>query len=424
MSEPELEWAPRRRRRWVSVAGAVVIVALLAASVAAVWTSVDEADTDPLSAPSSGDGAGDEGSSSEPAAPATEAEVRSAVDEISAVVESERGLEFTEPVDVELAGEGEFQRRLLEDFDEGVDELRETEVLLKAFGLVEPDVDLVEAMRTLLGAGVVGFYDPETDELVVRGTALTPYVRTTIAHELTHALDDQRFDLDRPEYDDADDEIDFGFSALVEGNARRVEGAYLAGLSDQEQLDAAAEELSFGGGIDLGDVPLVLVDLISAPYGLGHDFVDELIDDGGQEALDAAFGAPPRTSEQVIDPATYVAGEGRIEVSVPAVAGQVVDEGVAGQFLIQLVLADGLDAARAREAAVGWGGDWVVAWRDGERSCATLAAVGDDPGESAELRGAFEDWAEERGATGAGTGPDVTVGRNGDGPVTVRACAP
>ena len=422
MSESEPESVPKRPRRWVGAVGAVAIVGLLAASVAAAWRSVDEADTDPLAAPPTDDAPGDEGPGSDDTPPASAAELQAAVDEISAVVEAERGLAFTEPVEVELAGEGEFQRRLLDDFDEGVDDLRDAEVLLKAFGLVEADVDLVEAMRTLLGVGVVGFYDPETDELVVRGTALTPYVRTTIAHELTHALDDQRFDLDRPEYDDADDEIDFGFGALVEGNARRVEDAYRAGLSDEEQLDAAAEELSLGGGLDLSDVPLVLVDLISAPYGLGHDFVVQLIDDGGQEALDAAFDAPPRTSEQVIDPATYEAGEGAIEVPVPAVAGQVVDEGVAGQFLIQVVLADGLDADRARAAAAGWGGDSVVAWRDGQRPCATLAAVGDDPDETAELRGAFEDWAAGGGPTGSGTGPDVTVATDGDGPVTVQAC--
>jgi hypothetical protein len=422
MSESEPEWVPKRRRLWVGAVGAVVIVALAVASVAAAWTSVGEADTDPLSAPPTDDAPGDDGPGGGDEPPASAADLRAAVDEISAVVEAERGLAFTEPVDVELAGEGEFQRRLLDDFDEGVDELRNTEVLLKAFGLVEADVDLVEAMRTLLGAGVVGFYDPETDDLVVRGTALTPYVRTTIAHELTHALDDQRFDLDRPEYDDADDEIDFGFSAVVEGNARRVEDAYRAGLSDEEQLDAAAEELSLGGGLDLGDVPLVLVDLISAPYGLGHDFVVQLIDDGGQEALDAAFDAPPRTSEQVIDPASYEAGEGAIEVPAPAVTGQVVDQGVAGQFLIQVVLADGLDADRARAAATGWGGDSVVAWRDGQRPCATLAALGDDPGETAELRGAFEDWAAEGGPAGSETGPDVTVASNGDGPVTVQAC--
>jgi hypothetical protein len=422
MSVSEPEWEPKWRRLWVGAVGAVVIVALAVASVAAAWTSVGEADTDPLSTPPADDAPGDDGPGGDDEPPASAADLRAAVDEISAVVEAERGLAFTEPVDVELAGEGEFQRRLLDDFDEGVDDLRNTEVLLKAFGLVEADVDLVEAMRTLLGAGVVGFYDPETDDLVVRGTALTPYVRTTIAHELTHALDDQRFDLDRPEYDDADDEIDFGFSAVVEGNARRVEDAYRAGLSDEEQLDAAAEELSLGGGLDLGDVPLVLVDLISAPYGLGHDFVVRLIDDGGQAALDAAFDAPPRTSEQVIDPARYEAGEGAIEVPAPTVTGQVVDQGVAGQFLIQVVLADGLDADRARAAATGWGGDSVVAWRDGQRPCATLAAVGDDPGETAELRGAFEDWAAEGGPAGSGTGPDVTVAPNGDGPVTVQSC--
>ena len=424
MSETELPAVPRRRRWWVGVAGAVVIVGLLAASVAAAWTFVDEADVDSPPAASGGANPNDDASTSESPPPASEAEVRAAVDEISAVVERERGLTFTEPVDVELAGEGEFQRRLLEDFDEEVEELRETEVLLKAFGLVDPAIDLVAAMRTLLGAGVVGFYDPETDELVVRGTALTPYVRTTIAHELTHALDDQRFDLDRPEYDDADDEIGFGFSALVEGNARRVEAAYLAGLSEDEQLDAAAEELSLGGGLDLGDVPLVLVDLISAPYGLGHDFVDELIDDGGQAALDAAFAHPPDTSEQVIDPAAYLAGEGGIEVPVPSVAGEVVHEGVAGQFLIQVVLADALDEDRARAAAEGWGGDSVVAWRDGERPCATLAVVGDDPGETTELRSAFEDWAAERGTAAGGTGLDVRIAPNGDGPVTVQACSP
>jgi hypothetical protein len=423
MSESEPEWVPKRRRRWVGAVGAVVIVGLLAASVAAAWSSVDEADTDPLAAPAADDATRDgDGPAGSGAPPVSATELRAAVDEISGVVEAERGLAFTEPVDVELAGEGEFQRRLLDDFDEGVDDLRNTEVLLKAFGLVEADVDLVEAMRTLLGAGVVGFYDPETDELVVRGTALTPYVRTTIAHELTHALDDQRFDLDRPEYDDADDEIDFGFSALVEGNARRVEDAYRARLSDEERLDAAAEELSLGGGLDLGDVPLVLVDLISAPYGLGHDFVVQLIDDGGQEALDAAFNAPPRTSEQVIDPAAYEAGEGAIEVEVPAVAGQVVDQGVAGQFLIQVVLADALDEDQARAAASGWGGDWVVAWRDGQRPCATLAAVGDGAADTAELRGAFEDWAARGGPAGSGGGPDVTVAPDGDGPVTVQAC--
>src|SRR5690606_29911138 len=116
------------------------------------------------------------------------------VEEISAFVEEARGLEFREPVDVELAAGEEFEQRLLEDFDEDVEELEATGTLLTAFGLIDPSVDVVEAMRSLLGGGVVGFYDPETEELVVRGDDVTPYVRTTIAHELVHALDDQHFE--------------------------------------------------------------------------------------------------------------------------------------------------------------------------------------------------------------------------------------
>jgi hypothetical protein len=65
----------------------------------------------------------------------------------------------------------------------------------------------------------------------------------------------------------------------------------------------------------------------------------------------------------------------------------------------------------------------VVAWRDGQRPCATLAAVGDDAGETAELRNAFADWAGEPGPSAA-TAPEVTIAPSGDGPVTVQSCAP
>ena len=405
---------PPRRRGWVTLVAVLAIGGLVAGSFAAAWTSTDESDP----APGRGDDP-EEADRPSDVPPASEAEVREAVDEISAAVERERGLSFREPVEVDLAGEGEFQRRLLEDFDEDVDELRRAEVVFQALGLVGPDIDLVESMRELLGAGVVGFYDPETDELVVRGTALTPYVRTTIAHELTHALDDQHFDLDRPEYDDADDEVGFGFSAVVEGNARRVEAAYRDSLSREEQEDATAEELELGAGIDLGGVPTVLVELIAAPYGLGETFVDELLASGGQRELDDAFADPPRTSEQVIDAEAYREGEGRIEVPVPSVPGEVVEDGVAGQVLIQLVLASEVGAGQAAEAAVGWGGDWAVAWRDGDRSCATLSVVGDDAGETAELRAAFEEWADAR----ADDGSEAAVEPGESGTVTVEACS-
>jgi hypothetical protein len=214
------------RRRWpVVVVGLAVVAALVASSLLARNAG-------------SGDADGPEGGATAPATtgePASRAEVEAVVAEIGTFVERERGLELLEPVDVELAGEGDFQDRLLADFEEDVDELRATGAFLEGLGMVEPGTDVVDAMRSLLGGFVVGFYDPESGELVVRGAELTPYVKTTIAHELVHALDDQHHDLDRPEYDDADDEVGLGFSAVAEGNARRIESAYRASLHEDER---------------------------------------------------------------------------------------------------------------------------------------------------------------------------------------------
>lgn len=389
--------------------GALVVVTLVLWT-AGVWWAGDGDGGEPGGR--GGDRAGSTVPDMEPASPE---ELQRAIDETSAFVAGERGLEFTEPVDVELADDEQFERRLLEDFDEEADELRDTQVFLQGLGLVEPDVDLVETMRTLLGAGVVGFYDPEDDELVVRGTALTPFVRTTLAHELTHALDDQHFDLHRPRYDDADDEIGFGFSAVVEGNARRVEDAYRNSLTDEEREAAALEELTTGGGVQPGEVPLVVVDLILAPYAWGEALVESLASEGGREAIDAALEAPPRTSEQVMDPAAYRSREERVDVRPPEVPGEVVEDGVAGQLLLVLVLAEHLGMDDAQAAMDGWGGDWAVAWRDGDRPCVTLDLVGDTPGDTAEMEDAFQRWADAYGGAEVSAGPD--------GLVRVESCA-
>jgi hypothetical protein len=400
---------PRSQRAAVVTLAVVVVVALVAAAVLVRGGGDDDSAGRPP-----GSTAPTAPSTSAP--PASEAHLDAAVADISAFVAEQRGVDFKQPVDVELLGEGDFQERLLADFDEDADELRKYEVLLKGLGLVPADVDLVEAMRSLLGAGVVGFYDPETKALVVRGAALSPYVRTTIAHELTHALDDQWFDLDRPEYDEATDEIGFGFGAVVEGDARRVENAYRDSLSEDERRDADAEELGLAAGMDLGGIPLVLVNLISAPYSFGEVFVDDLVDSGGDDALGRALTAPPHTSEQVLDPDKYAAGEGAVDVPHPQVAGEVVDEGVAGQLLVTLLLADAVGTDGAHTAATGWGGDWAVAWNDGDRPCATLSIVGDDADETAELGAGFEAWAQEH------DGATVTQAEPG-GPLTVASCA-
>ncbi len=399
----------------LAIVGVVAVLALLAGVVGLGRGGGDAAAPGRRTATTAAD---------EPAPPTTappvasEAELDAAVADISAFVENARGLTFDRPVDVQLLGEGDFQDRLFADFDQDADEMRKDEVLLKGLGLVPPNVDLVEAMRSLLGAGVVGFYDPETAALVVRGTALTPYVRTTIAHELTHALDDQHFGLDRPEYDDATDEVAFGFSSVVEGNARRIENLYRDSLSQAEQADAAAEEMRIASDYDIGAIPPALVELIGAPYTYGEELVDDLVDDGGNDELAGALAAPPHTSEQVLYPDKFRSDEGAVDVPHPHVAGQVVDEGVAGELLLALLLSDEIGSDDAATATTGWGGDWAVAWIDAQgRPCTTITVVGDDGRETAELRDGFDRWVE-------GHGQGATVSQDGPrSPMTVESCA-
>ena len=337
--------------------------------------------------------------------------------DIEKFVERERGLKYKQPVSVRLAGEGEFQDLLLTDFAKQRAMLLEEQQVLVALGLVPPGTDLVSEERSLLAIGVVGFYDPESKQLVVRGSDVTPYVREVLAHELTHALDDQWFDLNRPQLDNADDESGFAFVGLAEGNARRVEDAYLFSLSADEQAQAAAEQNSLlAQHPELFDLPSVLLTLAQAPYDDGQQFVQALLDAGGQADLDQAFVSPPVTSEQIIDPARYLAGEGPVAVLAPKADGSPANVGVLGELLLREMLFDSLtsDAAVAR-TITGWGGDSYVTWTDtAGKTCLRDTFVGDTPTDTQELVEAITTWAHDHNAT---------VDAPAAGPATFTVCA-
>lgn len=369
--------------------------------IALVWLGLRGLETGELNAEAPGSSSVPEspgtGSVAEPVVQTGDADFDAVVAELAGFVEAERGLAFVDPVEVEVADDDEFSARLLEDFDEEVDDLEKTDAALTALGLLPPEVDLEEELRAFYDVGVLGFYDPETDELVVRGTDPTLYTQQTIAHELVHALDDQHHDLDRPELDDAPDESSLGFAALVEGDARRVEAAWEEELSPEDLVRLSEEEYGYAAeaGLDFGAFPLVLVDLVQAPYVLGEPLVAEILDDGGEAGLEEAFAEPPVTSEQVIHPEAYLEGETAVEVAPPPAEGEVTDEGVFGELVLRLLLEGPLSSAEARTASEGWGGDSYVVWRDGDRSCLRVDFAADRPEDHDELLDALITWAEQ-----------------------------
>jgi hypothetical protein len=309
------------------------------------------------------------------------------IEELKAFVESARGLRFLEPVDVAVLDDDAFRQSLA-----GGEPTEESDAevglgVLRALGLLE-GADL-GPVGELDANTIAGFYDTETRELVVRGPTLTPFVRQVLVHELTHALDDQHFDL---EPDVADDEAALAFEALVEGDAVVVESRYLASLPTEEREAALEEErASFGGG-GVG-VPDIVAELSAFPYRDGPLLVIGLLEAGGQARLDAAFRSPPDNTAEVLHPERFLDGPGRAGVAPVRADGRVVDEGVLGELILRLMLAQSLSDDRASRAAAGWAGDRYVAWSAGARTCVRATVVLDSPAEATELAAALRQWA-------------------------------
>ena len=407
---------PRPRRRVSALVAVPVAVVFVALAMGVAWALTRDGGGDTAAPASTTAAPGDATTSSSAPDPSQGDDLEAVVDDLSAFVEQQRGLEFEEPVDVELADDQEFEQRLLEDFEaEDEADLRDTERIFRALGFLEEGDDLVDQLKGVLSGGVVGFYDPETNELVVRGADPTPYARTTIVHELTHALDDQHFELNRPELDEADDETGFAFSALVEGNASTVEDAYKETLSDEELQQYDDEEAAIGAGTDFSQFPPILLDLIGAPYQFGPDLIDAITAHGGQEAVDQAFDEPPVSSEQVLDPSRYLTGDEPITVAEPPADGEAFDQGTFGELLLFERPADGgVDTETARDAAIGWGGDQYVAWRDGQGACLRVTFVGDTDADTTEIADALGEWAD--------TQDGAEVATDADGRPTLTSC--
>jgi len=330
------------------------------------------------------------------------------LDELIDFVEQERGHRFlTRPV-VEALEDQAFADRLLEDFEESREEVETTEAVLRALRLLPRSSDLYTLLGQLYGGAVVGFYDSETGELVVRGVEPSPHVRAILVHELTHALDDQIFELYRPELDDVDDESSFGFQAIIEGTAVYIEDRYVGSLSDDERLELAIEEQEIGAGTDYAAFPPFLLDQLVAPYAYGPELVTAIVDEGGRDQLDEAFVTPPTSSEQVLEPDRFLADEPARAPGDPIADGEVIDDGVIGQFGLELMFKNaGLAPDRAAEAASGWGGDRYVAWQTGDRrTCLRTNLVMDNTNDLADVTRALQTWASSHGSASVTTQND------------------
>jgi hypothetical protein len=197
---------------------------------------------------------------------------------------------------------------------------------------------------------------------------------TLIIHELTHAIDDQHFDLEITmkalQAADSDDAT-LAYQSLVEGDATRIMNDYASQkLGLDSSLLAGMGDMSSQMALGMLDYNPFLERIMIEPYYKGEAFVRYVLDQGGQTALDRAFTDPPTSMEQVIHPERYLpARDYPSEIADPDLSAalpgwQMEGQDTLGEFITGVMFELGLnDTELGARVADGWDGDRITTWR-------------------------------------------------------------
>ncbi len=299
-------------------------------------------------------------------------ELAALVADIGPKVAASRGLE---PWDVPalLMTPEEFKGWLPAKFEEesSAEEIASDQLEWELLGLIRPEQSLYELQLALYTEQAAGFYDSESEEIVIIGVHDVADLQliATLAHEYVHALQDRAFDLDALE-DSIDDNQDalIALRALVEGDATVASIQYVERAMRRQEL---AKPSSAGRPPNDGfsKSPAALQAILVFPYVAGQTYVAALLGDGWK-AVDAAYARLPASTEQVLHPEKYAANEAPLQVDLPALTGVLpagwseVRRDVLGEFMVSLILGGGFVRPAAAGAAAGWGGDAYALYRN------------------------------------------------------------
>lgn len=302
------------------------------------------------------------------------------------LVEEVRGAKFRGPIASALLPEKELGevlgRKLVEDLPAPFDAYAAS---LAAIGLIEPSPDLLRRLERLYARQVVGFYDPAEKKFFVvpertrdaGGPAGELMEQILLAHELTHALQDERLGLDRrmKALGDSTDAL-LALQAFLEGEATIVmTDALLASVPEEarealggDPLAQVLDGLGETAAVDGADgVPEFFVEELVFPYARGTAWVREKRLSGGWRAVDAAYASPPSTTREILRPGVKLPPRrrlspadrpdpGRLGTGHEAAWADTLGEWVLGLLLERA----GSDEKEAEAAAAGWQDDRVV----------------------------------------------------------------
>jgi hypothetical protein len=245
---------------------------------------------------------------------------------------------------------------------------------LSLVGLLNSNFDLHTFYINLYSEQIAGYYDPKTKTMyVVSDTSFNGPAKDTYAHEYTHVLQDQNYDLlnglnDNPEYCKTHTEYCAGVDALIEGDAVNTETAWLMQYATAQDKQDITNFYSTYKSPVYDSAPAFMKEDFVFPYVQGAAFVQHLLSIGNEAEVDKAFKNPPVDTEQILHPELYPS-DTPIDIPLPDFSTTLGSgwteetRNVMGEWYIYLIFADGLDTryqltkATAQTAAAGWGGD-------------------------------------------------------------------
>ncbi len=306
-----------------------------------------------------------------------------------------RDLEALEDVPFRYISEEEFADSLDGDIDE--EALDEFARVLRSLYLINTTEELKSAYVDSLSGLVLGYYDFEAKEMVLidRGSS-TAYDSLTLSHELTHALQDQHFDLGNFTGDSFDESN--ARDALVEGDATVLMMQYFQSMPTSEQM----ELISSMGNFDYPDTIYVLDKLLNFPYIEGMVFVQQLHDEpqgwGNWDDVNLAYSNPPVSTEQVLHFEKYLSGEMplQIDVFIPDnISGlDLTLNDTLGEYMVSIMLENYIPTSMAEEAAAGWGGDRFFYYENEDDWLSCWVIEWDTYSDANEFHLAFDEWED------------------------------
>lgn len=244
------------------------------------------------------------------------------------------------------------------------DEIKADELALKMFGFVPQDFDLRKSTMDLLTEQAAAFYDYDEKRLFLMEESNIDSERMTLAHELSHALADQHFNLEKfMDEKPSNDDENLAHSSVVEGQASWLMIAY--GLKVAGQRPAPTLEMlrpitdsgsaSTGDYPVLSDAPIYIKQSLIFPYAQGTTFFNAVFERLGKRAFAEVFQRPPSGSSQILHPDRYFANQQPSHPTLPDLKDlsgrDEITEGSVSEFDHQMLIRQYVDQAHAADLA-------------------------------------------------------------------------